>query len=200
MHCCAAIALRNVRPVDAAPEQRPSRVSIVRIATPPPPTPTPPPATPPPNARQTAPRHAATQRSHASVAPPHVADVHAGNGSAEQHAAGTGGSNDAGNVVATAPAATPKPSCSQPNVAAHVIDAVPADTPDDASDVHATVQVEVTLDTAGRVVDAKIYGSANDFRLDHAALIAAKRSTYAAAVIDCVPASGSYLFVVDFAS
>ena len=198
VHVAAAIALHNVRRVEAAPEQRPARASIVHIATPPPPTPTPPPATPPPAPRAPE-RPAPAHQSHQLAAAPHVAGSSHG-GPTETHASGGGTAGD-GTVAATAmPSATPKPSCSQPNVVAHVVDAVPADMPEGLGDVQATVQVEVTLDESGRVAGTQIYKSSNDSRLDNAALVAAKRSTYAAAVVDCLPHSGSYLFVVDFQS
>lgn len=198
-HCIAAIGLINVHRVEAAPEQRPTNVSIAHIATPPPPTPTPPPATAPPRAPRTPVRTNASHPSHVAVVAPHVSGARTAGGPVQSYVPTAGGGN--GDALATAmPQATPKPSCSSPNVAARVIDAVPADTPDDVGQVQATVQVEVTLDTMGRVADASIYKSANDGRLDRAALIAAKRSTYAAAIVDCVPHSGSYLFVVDFAS
>jgi len=71
-------------------------------------------------------------------------------------------------------------------------------TPEGVEGLPATAQVQVTLDAAGHVTGLQIYQSAGDPRLDRAAVIAARASTYAPALVDCAPAGGTYLFQVEF--
>ena len=197
LHLVVAVAIHNLRPVEAAPEQQPLPIKISTIVTPPPPTPQP---TPPPqrphHALQT-PARAHHQTHVAHVAPPHADSTTTGGATEPQVAATGGGTGD--DIPGTpTPTDSPKPSCSNPNVAAHTLEAVNAETPEDITGLPATVQVQVTLDENGRVKDARVYASAGNSRLDRAALVAARTSTYAPAIVDCLPTGGTYLFRVDF--
>jgi TonB family protein len=110
----------------------------------------------------------------------------------------TPGPEQSGEPAPPATAGTPAPACSQPYVAAHTIDAVSPSAPDDADGMTGTAEVQVSLDTAGRVTDARIYRSTGSMGLDRVAVLAARRSTYAPQIVDCQPAGGTYLFRVDF--
>ena len=61
-----------------------------------------------------------------------------------------------------------------------------------------TAQIEVDLDERGQVKHASIYVSALNPALDAAAMDAALRSTYAPRMVNCRPAGGRYVYVVDF--
>ena len=181
--------------VEAAPEQPPTRVRIdVLVMHTPAPTPTPQP--PQPHVRTVV---------HANTAPHVHVDVPHSSGPSTQSTSGpaavaTSGVDVAGdpNAVATASAAPPRPACSVPNVPAHTISTAMPQTPDGVEGLPATAEVAVTLDAAGRVTDLHIYRSAYDQQLDRAAIAAAKASTYAPALVDCLPAGGTYLFTVEF--
>jgi protein TonB len=101
---------------------------------------------------------------------------------------------------APSPAAVPVPSCAQPQVAARVVDTVEPRVPDVAREEHAVgvANVRVDLDERGAVLGVTVAKSAGNVALDAAALDAARRSTYAAAIVDCRPEGGSYLFRVEF--
>jgi|GEM_PF-2878435 len=73
------------------------------------------------------------------------------------------------------------------------------DTPFAAQQAHVTGRVEVlvSLDAGGHVVDAAIKRSASPL-LDDASLTAARRSTYRAALHDCKPVPGQYTFTVEY--
>jgi periplasmic protein TonB len=197
LHFAAAGIMRTIPSVAAAPEQPAMHIVVAHLTTPAPPPPTPTPAPQP--IRRVRPARAsravakvavAVPKTHPPAAigaePPHVAP--SGNGVAQNLAQGE----------PTAPPTPPKPSCSQPFAAARTIEAVMPSTPDDAAGVTGTAEVQVTLDAAGRVTDARIYRSTDDLRLDRAAVIAARTSRYAPAIADCTPTGGTYLFRVDF--
>lgn len=181
--------------VRAAAEQPPTRVVVVHIV--PPATPTPQPVRQP-HAVVRAPSHSHVAV-HVPVAIPHVQGTSSNNDAGVSLPAGTAGPAQ-GSDIAGSPAPSPKPACSQPDVPARTIDAVSPSTPDDAAGVEGTAEVAVTLDATGRVVSARIYRSTNDLRLDRAAINAARQSTYAPALVDCLPSGGEYLFRVDFQS
>jgi TonB family protein len=61
-----------------------------------------------------------------------------------------------------------------------------------------SVFVEVTIDAQGRLVDTKIYRSSGNAAIDQAALRAARQSSYAPKIVDCVPVEGTYIFHADF--
>jgi TonB family protein len=98
------------------------------------------------------------------------------------------------------PAATAKPACAQPDTAARVVQAAQPETPEGtlSSTTQARVEVRVDLSDSGRVLGATVYTSSGDLQLDAAAVIAARRSEYAPAVVACVHQPGSYKFVVEF--
>jgi TonB family protein len=181
--------------VEAAPDKAPTHVRIDTIVVhTPAPTPTPQP--PQPHVRAVA---------HTNTAPHVHVDVPHSTGPAAQSTSGpavvaTSGVDVPGdpNAVATASAAPPRPACSMPNVAAHTLSAAMPQTPEGAEGLPATAEVQVTLDAAGRVTDLRIYRSAFNQQLDRAAVAAARASTYAPALVDCLPTGGTYLFTVEF--
>lgn len=102
---------------------------------------------------------------------------------------------------ATTDAATTGPTCSNPNQAAAVIDAISPSYPDSARDLglgKVAVLVQVTIDAQGRLLDAKIYQSSNNAAIDLAALRAARQTTYAPRIANCTPMEGTYIFHADF--
>jgi|SRR5579862_1079350 len=195
LHLAVAIVAHAPSAVLAAVEQSPTHVVIVHVV--PPPTPTPQPVRHAPSAVRAPSRSHAV--AHVRIAAPHVANAGPNSGPAEAlpiAASGPPVSND----LPGSPVPSPKPACSEPDVPAHTLEAVSPSAPDDAAGVAGTAEVVVTLDAAGRVTDARIYRSTNDMRLDRAAVIAARQSTYAPALVDCLPTGGQYLFRVDFQS
>jgi hypothetical protein len=89
--------------------------------------------------------------------------------------------------------------CAVPDVPASVVRAAEPDTPVAAMQAHVTgrVDVLVSLDAAGRVVDASIVRSASVL-LNAPSLAAARKSTYRAALHDCKPVPSQYTFAVDY--
>jgi len=110
---------------------------------------------------------------------------------------GPPGPGPSGPVEPTEP---PAPSCTAPDVAAHVVNTATAETPEVAQEqgVTGTTQVEVSIDPDGRITATSIYRSSGSQALDNAALAAARQSTYKADVRDCEAVAGSYLFTVVF--
>ena len=103
---------------------------------------------------------------------------------------------------ATTDTSTAGPTCSNPNQQAAVIDPIVPSYPDSARDLGlgtVSVLVQVTIDTQGRLVDARIYASSNNAAIDEAALRAARASKYAPRIANCAPVDGTYLFHADFA-
>ena len=196
VHVVFAIVARSVPAAEAAPEQPPQHIDIVRIATPPP---TPPP-TPRPTRQQrsTAASHTSTH-ARVSVHPPRVVAHGGGSASAGPPAIATSGPSLQGGGDGNGTAApSPAPACSNPFEPAHTIAAMIPEAPEDATGIKATAQVQVTLDDRGRVTDAHIFSSTGTMSLDRAAVEAARLSTYAPSIVDCQPAGGTYLFKVDF--
>ncbi len=178
--------------VEAAPDRPPTHVRIdMLVVHTPAPTPQ-----PPPHARAV-PHANAAPRVHVDI--PHVSGpgMRSTSGPAVI-ATGGAGVDDDPNAVATASAAPPRPACSVPNAPARTISAAMPQTPDGVEGLPAAAEVQVTLDAAGRVTDLRIYRSAYNQQLDRAAIAAAKASTYAPALVDCLPAGGTYLFTVEF--
>ena len=89
--------------------------------------------------------------------------------------------------------------CAIADMPALVLRAVEPDTPLAAVQGHINgrVDVLVSLDAGGHVVDATIKQSASAV-LNEASLAAARRSTYRAALHDCKPVPGQYTFTVDY--
>lgn len=193
-HLIFAVIARVPR-AEAAPETIPTKVQIVHIARP---TPAPT-ATPKPQRQiaRTTPQSQPTQRVHVNL--PHVSGPSA-NATSGPPVVATSGPDVPGAPQGdpTASPAPPRPACSVPNAPAHTINAAMPDTPDGVLGLPATAQVQVTLDAAGRVTDLRIYRSAYNQQLDRAAIAAARTSTYAPALVDCLPAGGTYLFTVEF--
>jgi hypothetical protein len=91
--------------------------------------------------------------------------------------------------------------CAVPDVPPSVVKAMEPDPPIAAvqSRISGRVEVLVSLDTAGHVVNAMIKESASAV-LNNASLTAARRSTYRPALHDCKPVPSEYIFSVDFSS
>jgi len=100
-------------------------------------------------------------------------------------------------VVAAAPAAVHSPAHV---VEAHVKLAAEPDFPSDPSvaGLHGTSAVLVTIGPRGAVVNVALERSSGHASFDQAALNAARRTSYAAAVIDGKPATASYRMVYEF--
>ena len=102
---------------------------------------------------------------------------------------------------ATTGTATTGPLCSNPNEDAYVINPMSPIYPDSARDFglgKVTVLVQVTLDAQGRLLDTKVYQSSNNAAIDQSALRAARQTTYAPRIANCVPVEGTYIFRADF--
>lgn len=110
------------------------------------------------------------------------------------------GPPDVGPTGPAEPTQSPAPSCTAPDIAAHVVFTAAADTPEIAREQGATgtTQVEVSIDPDGKITATSIYRSSGSQALDNAALAAARQSTYKADVRDCEAVAGSYLFTVVF--
>ena len=89
--------------------------------------------------------------------------------------------------------------CAVADIPPIVVRAVEPDTPSAAQQGHITGRVEVlvSLDAGGRVVDATIKQSASAV-LNEASLAAARNSTYRAPLHDCKPEPGQYTFAIDY--
>jgi protein TonB len=177
--------------------------------------PTPPPSTPPPLPQQTAtpPKRALPPRRLFRAIVPHTTS-HSGAGPIEgTYTSGpSDGAGDVGRVgtpaspqpaaatFAPTPVSTPKPSCVQPHVDATTTNPIAPDTPETAREQGATgtVQVKVSLTATGSVLAAAVYKSSGSPLLDEAAVRAARQSTYAPEIDDCVKVAGDYIFRADF--
>jgi TonB family protein len=105
----------------------------------------------------------------------------------------------AGEVCARGSAPPDPALCAVPDIPALVVRAMFPDTPAAAEGSHlsASVDVLVSLDAAGHVVNATVERSGAAV-LDGSALAAARGSTYQPALHDCKPAASTYLFKVDY--
>ena len=110
------------------------------------------------------------------------------------------GPPDVGPTGPVGPTEPPAPSCTAPDVPAHVLNTATAETPEVAQEqgVTGTTQVEVSIDPDGKITATSIYRSSGSQALDNAALAAARQSTYKADVRACEAVAGSYLFTVVF--
>lgn len=99
------------------------------------------------------------------------------------------------------PGRTPNPYAAHPNQPARVLKAVEPDTPRVAYEqrIQGTVQVVVSLDEKGQVVDAVIQWSPSPI-LNEAALAAARKSTFRPEIKNGKPIATKYIFSVDFTS
>ncbi|MGA8576212.1 MAG: M56 family metallopeptidase [Candidatus Cybelea sp.] len=90
--------------------------------------------------------------------------------------------------------------CKNPNAEPQALNAVAPDLPKSEWPTHkveAVVVVKVATD--GKPVFARVYRSSGDAKLDQAVVTAAQHSTYTPALVNCVPADGTYLFKAEFA-
>jgi TonB family protein len=91
--------------------------------------------------------------------------------------------------------------CPQPNREAMVTKAQEPDYPQSAKPLGlgpVTVQIEVTIDPSGNIVEARVYKSSGNQAIDEAALKAASGSKYSAKLINCQTVTADYLFRSDF--
>ncbi|MGA8533097.1 MAG: TonB family protein [Candidatus Tumulicola sp.] len=179
----------------------------VRVPTPPPKqTPTPPP-TPTPNPQATPPpKKSVVQPKPLKVNLVHTTSNQAG-GSTEntvsqpKNGSQNGAPGGTGNATA-GPVATAKPACANPNVEATVSNAVAPDYPESALEAGVgavQVLVEVTVGPSGNLVGTpSIYKTSGNMSIDQAAIRAARASSYSPKLVDCNPATGSYIFRADF--
>jgi TonB family protein len=89
------------------------------------------------------------------------------------------------------------PTCQLPDHGVNIIKAVAPDYPDSAYDLRLgdiLILVDVNVDETGKVQKAWITQSSNNMALDHAALTAARTSTYETATHNCTPVPGVYHF------
>jgi periplasmic protein TonB len=191
------------------------KVKVV-VPTPPPPTPTPPPPTPPPKStpppvHQTNPppqpklKVNVVHTTSKSNSGPSEAKYNVQKGSESGVPQGTVASAAPAKAAATAaappaPTPTPRPQCAVPNAEAKTVNAVTPDTPEMAKEqgVTGTVEVDVSLDAAGKVLSASVIKTPSVL-LNSEALKAARQSTYSPQIADCKPIPGDYKFVVEFA-
>lgn len=111
----------------------------------------------------------------------------------------TGTPDTGGTVNQPGESATPRPSCSTPDVEAKTVVAISPDAPVAASGFgDALAMIKVDLDAQGNVTGVSVYKSTGSPELDRAAMAAARESSYAPEERDCKPVSGSYLFKVEF--
>ena len=97
---------------------------------------------------------------------------------------------------------TPMPqACTDPNKDARVVvAATPPPTEYQGEITQPTVVVvEVVIDGDGTVLGASVSKSSGSEKLDRAAIIAARKSTYSPRIVDCDPTRSSYLFRVRLA-
>ena len=198
--------LVHIKFVDAAPEEKPQRI-IVSVVKPPTPAPTKPPApvhpvhSKPVNHRPPSvhPIHPAQNDKNLREPADHPAVPDTG-GQTGDTGPPSAGLETAGPTAEPAPTATPKPVCSSPYADAATIAKFTPETPQIALDqgLSGVAQVKVDLSADGRVLDASIFASTGSSILDHAAVDAAKRTTYAPKIVDCARVPGSYLFRVEF--
>ncbi|MFN2448715.1 MAG: TonB family protein [Candidatus Baltobacteraceae bacterium] len=203
MHLAVA-ALVHPHPAQAAPEQLPEGLHIIRLALPKS-TPTPQPPKPHPvtpqravsNTQQRLPVHLVRTHNRDTAAH-HIGLASAPPGTPAPSPSSSAAPDVTATGVPQRPTPTPKPACSAPDVAASAVDAVTPQAPPDAQGIAAQVKVKVDLDAAGNVSGAAIYGTSGNQQLDMAALHAAKASRYAPEERACKNIPGSYLFTVDF--
>jgi TonB family protein len=204
IHAIGAFILRTLPHVEAAPERLPTTIRITRIAHPSPPPPTPVPvttATPRPVTRTAAQPahavHAVPQMHRTLLDEPPARTAPDGPGPAAAGPVAPAVTGPATGLAGT-PAPEPKPACSQPFAEARVVEPMQPVVPDDTEAFEGIAQIAVTLDASGHVTNATIYRSTTDARYDRAAVVAARESTYAPAIDNCLPVGGTYLFRVDF--
>jgi protein TonB len=212
VHAALGPIVGRYKPSHAEPRE-PQFVSLttrVRVS-----VPTPPPPTPTPRALQSAPPTKPVVNVHRTF---HANVEHTtsrlGTGPAEPRYTSGPGDTDPnvgrigapGSPLPEAPTAAPtliateKPACVQPHVDAATTNPVVPETPETAREQGATgsVQVKVSLSATGSVLATTVYKSSGSPLLDEAALRAARQSSYAPEIDDCVRVAGDYIFRADF--
>jgi TonB family protein len=96
---------------------------------------------------------------------------------------------------------TAPPACAEPNVEAKATRLAEPWYPESARELGTAGEADVlvSLSASGAVTSATIYRSSGSAALDASAIMAARQSTYAPEVANCVPAAGSYTFHASFA-
>lgn len=205
-HASLAPLAQHLKVVEAAKDQAPEIIRLVRHRKPPPPAPKPTPK--PRTMKQPPPRATAPAAARPVHLPPTSKSGPRDRGATHRPIAyiGTNPSSDdpgPGDGVATSspePTPTPKPVCAAPLVDASTIEKYTPEMPAAARDagLSGTTQVKVDLSASGTVLDASVAVSSGSTMLDVAAIQAAKRTTYAPKIVDCQRVPGSYLFRVEF--
>jgi TonB family protein len=223
LHVVFAGFARTLPPLAAEPLETPFRITSDRTPKTPQPTPrpivrrrplpvavrvAPRAAAPivPPHTTAHAPHAANTQSRVVAVAAPRIAGGRArfaGSGNGSPGAPGPGIASGLGEPIASpppAPTGEPTPACAASPLPAHtLVVAGPDIEPDEVSqDPRSHADIQVDLSETGAVIDASVYVSTGNPRLDEAARLAALHTTYAPEIRDCKPQAGSYLFRVDF--
>ena len=200
-----------------AHDQETEKVSVtkkikVKVPTPPPPTPTPKPTvqpktTPPPKKQVTVPQPKLL------VHPPKTTSVGGGSNQNKYVPPPKGSENGVpqGTTATGAPAAatpgppastpTPKPQCAVPTKDATMVNGVAPEYPEVAKEQNlgpVVVLVKITLSASASVQDASILQSSGNSAIDRAAIVAARQSSYSAAVENCQPVAGTYSFRASF--
>jgi TonB family protein len=91
--------------------------------------------------------------------------------------------------------------CPEPNRDAIIIKAEEPEYPQSAKPLGlgpVSVQIEVTIDPSGNIVEPHVYKSSGNQAIDEAALHAASGSKYAPKLVNCQAVAGKYLFRSDF--
>lgn len=198
--------LVHIKFVDAAAEEKPQRITETQVR-----APTPAPTKPPVVVHAVKPKpishrqpnvhpvRLAQNNKHGTATSDHPPITDTGNflGDTGPPSAGI---ETAGPTSEPAPTPTPKPVCSSPYADAATITKFTPETPQLALDqgLSGVAQVKVDLSADGRVLDAGIFESTGSSILDHAAVDAAKRTTYTPKIVECSRVPGSYLFRVEF--
>jgi TonB family protein len=181
----------------------PTVVNIVRLVmqTPRPtmPPPTPPPravnSRPKPNARPRTPRLSVHAASHVVPLQPPAKTIF------EPRLAVSGTGTAAKAAVEPMATATETPACATADEQAVVTNVATPEYPESARDLQlgpVSVLVKVTLDGRGDLQDASIQQSSGNSAIDAAAMRAARDSSYAPRIVNCVDVPGAYIFRADF--
>lgn len=185
------------------------QVTVGKKTPPPTPPPTPKPTPTPPPPKTTPPPHQQVQQQpRLRVNPPKTTNSGNAPASTNKYIPQAGSESGVPQGQGTAPPAaqTASPTatpatCANPNHEATVTNQATASYPQSAQDLNlgtVNVTVVVSLTANGSLTDAKIQQSGNNFAIDRAALEAARNSSYAPKVVNCVPVASKYIFAVTF--
>ena len=87
--------------------------------------------------------------------------------------------------------------CLKPNTDAFVTKAVKPELPHGMT-VSGSANVEVIVGPDGHVISTTLIKSTGNATVDHAAVQAARNSSYSPKIVDCKPVQGKYVFHADF--